>query len=37
MYEELKIEIICLQSKDIVRTSPEDEWTDGNVDGDGWI
>ena len=37
MYEELEIELIYLQSGDIVRTSPDSEWSDDNVDGDGWL
>lgn len=37
MYEELKLELILLQSEEIVRTSPTGEWSDENVDGDGWI
>ena len=37
MYEELQVKLIYLPSADIVRTSPEGEWSDENADGDGWV
>ena len=37
MYEEVKVELIFLQSEDVVRTSPTSEWKDENVDEGGWV
>ena len=37
MYEEVKLELIFLQSEDVVRTSPTSEWNDENADSDGWV
>lgn len=34
MYEELYIDVILFSKLDVVRTS--DNWSDGNVDDDGW-
>ena len=39
MYEKPYLHIILLFDNDVVRTSVEfdDEWSDENVDNDGWI
>lgn len=37
MYEGLKIEIVFFANEEIVRTSNEKPWTDGNVDVNGWV
>lgn len=37
MYKKLEIELIYLQNADIVRTSPEGEWSDENADEEGWV
>ena len=36
MYEEPNLQILYLRETDVVRTSFDMEWSDGNVDNDDW-
>lgn len=36
-YEKVKIDILHIDVKDIITTSPETEWEDENADDNGWL
>ena len=36
MYEEPKLWVMLFAQEDVMRTSGETDWSDGNVDLEGW-